>query len=246
MKSSAFWTRGALLVACSSAILGCTAGYLPVNFDGGDGGDGSVTNDAAVEAAPACAAVSGVDHTTCYPEGDVGTTARSGNVPGQRIQNFSFVGYPTAMGQPVVTSAGTKQVQLADFFDPAAQDFAIVVLAVVTAWNAASNQLSDELVARAPTYAPKKAVFVQVLQQGADINGSANVQDLDLWVSAHALNQTAVIDPTMLLKFPGVPTIVVLDARSMEILYSAMGAPPSMPVFLDKYLALVKTIPVKP
>lgn len=50
MRTSAYWLRNALFVASSCAFLGCTAGYLPVNLDGGDGGDGGATNDAAVEA----------------------------------------------------------------------------------------------------------------------------------------------------------------------------------------------------
>jgi hypothetical protein len=244
MKRSV-WLRTALSGACTIAFLGCSAEVLPLTSDAGMGGDGGSTKDGAAEATPGCA-VSGVDHTTCYPLGDLGTTARSGNVPGQRMQNFSFIGYPAAMGQPLVTKGGTTTVHLSDFFDPAAKKFAIVVLAVVATWSGASNTLSDDLVSRAAAYGPMKAVFVQVLQQGSNKKVGAKTKDLDLWVSDHALNQTAVLDPAGLLGFDTFPALVVLDARSMEILYSATGAPASVPALLDEYLNLVGSIPAKP
>lgn len=243
MKRSV-WLRTALSGACTLAFLGCSAEVLPLTSDTAPGGDGGILQDGASEAAPGCA-VSGVDHTTCYPLGDLGTTARAGDVPGQRMQNFSFIGYSAEMGKPVVTKGGTATVSLADFFDPAATKFAIVVLAAVASWNGASGTLGDDLVSRAAAYAPMKAVFVQVLQQGSSKKVAAKTKDLDLWVSDHALNQPAVLDPAMLLKVDAFPALVILDARSMEILYSATGAPASVPALLDEYLNLVGTIPVK-
>jgi len=244
MKRSV-WLRTALSGACTIALLGCSAEVPPLTSDTAAGGDGGALQDGAPEAAPGCIAVSGVDHTTCYPVADVGTTARSGDVPGQRMQNLAFTGYPTEMGQPVVTKGGTTTVHLSDFFDPTTKKFALVVLAAVAGWSGASNTLGDDLVSRAAAYGPLKAVFVQVLQQGSNKKVGAKTKDLDLWVADHSMNQTAVLDPATLLKVDAVPALVILDARSMEILYSATGAPASVSALLDEYLNLVGTIPVK-
>lgn len=201
---------------------------------------------------PQGGAVSGVDHTTPYPTTDIGTVARKGSVAGNRIQNYKFLGYGTdASATKLDTTKGTGTVQLADYFDPKSEKYSIIILNVAARWCGPCNQETTEIVGGiAAQYAPKKVVFVQAITEGLDYK-AATMDDLNGWISDHSNNFTTMLDPSqanlgVFFDRAAIPFNAVIDARSMEILYAGTGAPQDFGAFLDKYLGLVKTIPVKP
>jgi hypothetical protein len=199
-----------------------------------------------------CDAKSGVDKSTCYPTTDVGYTARKGSVAGNRIQNYKFIGYGTdASAAKVDTSKGTGTVQLADYFDPKSEKYAIIILNVAARWCGPCNQETDEIAGGiAAQYGPKKVVFVQAITEGLNYE-PATLNDLNAWIGDHTNNFTTMLDPNqtnlgVFFDRAAIPFNAVIDARSMEILYAGTGAPQDFAGFLDKYLNLVKTIQPKP
>ncbi len=231
---------GAVLAVCVSAV-GCSSstqdpGIVPPNNNNNN----------------VCDAKSGVDKTTCYPVADVGIVARKGSTPGNRIQNYKFVGYGTdASGTKLDTSTPTSTVQLADYFDPKSEKYSIIILNVAARWCGPCNQETDEIASGvAASYGPKKVVFVQAITEGLDYK-PATLDDLKGWIGDHTNNFTTMLDPNqanlgVFFDRAAIPFNAVIDARSMEILYAGTGAPQNFPAFLDKYLALVGTIQPKP
>ena len=234
------WFAGALL-ATSVATVGCSstpqdAGIVNPN-----------NNNTGL-----CDAKSGVDKTTCYPTGDVGITPRKGAASGNRIQNYKFVGHPTnASATKLDPNAPTSTVQLADYFDPKTERYAIIILNVAARWCGPCIQETDEVVnSIAPAYGPKKVVFVQAITEGLDYK-AATLDDLKGWMTDRSSNFTTMLDPNQanlgaFFDRAAIPFNAVIDARSMELLYTGTGAPQNFPQFLDKYLALVVATSPKP
>ena len=207
--------------------------------------------------ASTCDARSGVDKVTCYPALDVGINPRKGSVPGNRIQNYKFVGYPNdASATKLDTSKGTSTVQLADYFDPKREKYSIIILNVAARWCGPCVQETNEIVGGiSATYGAKKVVFVQAITEGLEYK-AATLDDLNAGVAergghATTINFTSMLDPNQanlgaFFDRAAIPFNAVLDARSMEILYAGTGAPPDISAFLDKYLALAASITPKP
>ena len=230
-----------LIVALSLVAwggLGCSAAGQDPGLVAGDGGT--------------CEARSGVDKVTCYPATDLGITPRKGTVTGNRIQNYKFVGYPTdASATKLDISKGTSTVQLADYFDPKSEKYAIIILNVAARWCGPCVQETNEIVGGiSAKYGAKKVVFVQAITEGLDYK-AATFDDLNGWIADRGSNITTMLDPNqanlgVFFDRAAIPFNAVLDARSMEILYAGTGAPPDISAFLDKYLALAASITPKP
>src|SRR5689334_10703155 len=95
-------------VLASSLLLGvmaCSSSNTPASQqDKGLEGPGVGAADSAPDVNP-----DGVP----YPSDHTGTIARKGTTPGNRIENFKFLGYPNAD-----TSQGLQPISLAQYFDP--------------------------------------------------------------------------------------------------------------------------------
>ncbi len=229
---------------------GCTAGYLPAGDGGLNVGDGGTSADAGNDAAPSCA-TSGVDHSTCYPTADIGTTPRKAGLAGQRIQNFAFDGRSTSMGISLTAPGTDTVIQLSDFFDPAAAKYAMLWISVVTRWAGPCNQMAGEMVPIATASIAKKVVFLQALTEGLDYK-PATSNDLDGWIVDVNIDFPLVKDPgaAFLGAFqgpqPAVPLNIVIDPRSMEIVSVSTGAPTDLQAWIDARLAQITSGPVKP
>lgn len=200
---------------------------------------------------------SGVDGVTCYPSKGIGTAPRVGDVYGDRISNRKFVGFrSTTSAAPVDTTKGTTVVQMADYFDPTASTYSLIVLDVCTRWCGPCSQLADEFASwRTTLYAQAGVAIIEVLTQGLDYKPST-VADLIGFIGDHSANFTVVMDPSA--KFAGsrlgdllddreaVPLIAVIDPRTMEILYRGVGVPYDLPKFLDMRLEQIQGRPPKP
>lgn len=199
---------------------------------------------------------SGVDGVTCYPTGDLGIAARTTKdgevVFGNRIANLQFVGFrATTTAAPLDVSKGTTIVQMADYYDPRAEKYSLIVAFACQRWCGPCNQTADQLAAGvAATYENKGVVFMQALTQGLDFKPTT-LSDLTGWAGDHKVNFTLLSDPAEHIfgnydVKAATPFIMMIDPRTMEILTFATGAPSYWPTFLDPWLKKMAEGPRKP
>jgi hypothetical protein len=166
-----------------------------------------------------------------YPAANVGYAARMGNVAGNQIKNYKFIGYPNAD-----TSKGLQTVALADYFDPqgktqipgGATGIKIIHLGVAAVWCVPCNDETDAIVPLVASLAQKGVVFVQALDDGPIQGTGATTGDLNGWVSRHRSNFTEMLDPAnanlgQFFDAAAIPWNAEIDARTMEILQAGVG-----------------------
>ncbi len=226
----------AVLVSSFSTV-GCSSSPPPIDPDKG------ITND---NNTGTCGTADQNPYGTCYPTADLGTSARKGTTPGNRIRNFTFVGYPwDNTAQKVDTSNGTKTISLAQYFDPDGKlgpngtGIKVIHITVAAVWCGPCNQETDAISGKsgAPGFAAELAdkgvVFVQALSDGAVTGTGATLNDLNIWINNHNSNFTEMLDPGVknlgvFFDAAAVPFNANIDARSMEILDAGVGFNPSL------------------
>jgi len=163
-----------------------------------------------------------------YPTKGIGVASRDGTKKGSVIQNFKFLGYPNE-GAVLNKKGNLKTVALADYYDPANKRFKLIHLVVSAVWCAPCNAETDAFVAAYPTLVDQGVVVVQGLSDGPDQSKGATQLDLDAWIDDHKSNFTQFLDPAVqklgvFFKAAAVPWNAYVDPRTMEILYSNVGA----------------------
>jgi len=205
---------------------------------------------------------SGVDGVTCYPTEGIGRDARPASTNqrravldayGDRIPNLKFVGFRAVTPElPMDTTQGTTVVQLADYFDPKAEKYSLIVLNACAVWCDLCHQLADELASGvASAYAPKGVVILQAITAGLDYKPSTTA-DLESYAQGHRANFSILADPgertlgIFDLQAPALPFLIVVDARTMEIVQYTTGKPVDLGRYFDRALATVHSRPPKP
>ena len=192
-----------------------------------------------------------------YPTSNIGYLARRGNVAGNVIQNYKFQGYmgPADGSAQTDTSAGLKNVALADFFDPQGKlgpngtGIKIIHLSVAAVWCGPCNDETDQTSSVAASLAQQGAVFVQALDDGAQVGTPATQTDLNTWIVKHKSNFTEMLDPGLknlgqFFDAAAVPFNANIDARTMEILSAGVGEPqPSVQQDVQRWLTWVSQNP---
>ena len=181
-----------------------------------------------------------------YPTADIGYNPRRGAVPGNRIANFKFLGYPEGD-----TSKPLSQVSLADYFDPEGRKYRIIHMVASSVWCGPCRQETEEIVQVKGDLLAKKVVFVQALVDGPVQGRGATKVDLDGWVADRGVNFTIMLDPGVknlgaFFNAAAVPWNADLDARTMEILSAAVGAPQDISEEVNKWLAWADKTPARP
>ena len=97
-------------------------------------------------------------------------------------------------------------------------------------WCPPCNQETEDTVQVAAALAAQKVVFVQAIDDGAIEGKPADKSDLDGWIMKHKSNFTELLDPGLtnygqFFDAAAVPWNANVDARTMEILSSGVGAP---------------------
>ncbi len=181
-----------------------------------------------------------------YPTKGIGIAARAGSSRGNVIQNFKFLGYPTA---PATANpkGDLKTVALADYYDPTSIHHKLIHLVVSAVWCTPCNQETVAIVAANPALAAEGVVVLQGLSDGPSTSKGATKLDLDSWIDDHKTNFTQFLDPrvTQLGAFfpaAAVPWNAYVDPRTMEILYSNVGQVEPKKT-ADKYLKWVNENP---
>jgi hypothetical protein len=172
-----------------------------------------------------------------YPADHLGFRARNNATvttapPGDRIQNFKFLGYPDAD-----ISKGLQPVALADYYDPEGKKYKIIHVSVSGVWCEWCIAETKALVPLVPQLKDKKVVYLTALSE--DIrHAPAQQKDLDFWINTYHPNYTQLLDPGNRNLGPfftsaGIPWNGNIDARSMEVLSSITSAPSTDGVTID-------------
>ncbi len=159
-----------------------------------------------------------------YPIDHVGTNARTGSTPGDRIQNFKFVGYP---GGDV--SQGLQPLSLADFFDPTESKYKLIHIQASGSWCIhcvneikAVSQIKADLDSR-------KVVWIVSLAEGTTLGQASTKADLDQWLQTYKAPYTHLLDPGNANLGPfyndaALPWNGNIRAKTMEIVTAGVGA----------------------
>lgn len=154
-----------------------------------------------------------------YPTEDIGTHVRSGSERGSIIANLRFSGY-------VPGASTTSRVQMADLYDPEGRTHDIVALLLASTYGMPSIDMTYSL---HQTGLPPRVDVVLILGS-ASLQQGAKLEDLAMWRAAIDLPQAwALLDsrfsqfPTVSRDLNGTPTIILLDARTMEIVSVRTG-----------------------
>jgi len=186
----------------------------------------------------------------CYPTANQGYNPRKGQVAGNRIPNFKFIGYRSANGAATPSTGDTETIQLADFFDPKGEKYKVIRVVVASVWCGPCNQETDYIVQNnlATDLNGQGAVFLQALSDGPVVGTGATLGDLQSWIGNHKSNFTSMLDPQVKnlgVFFPAsaVPFNATIDARSMEILSVELGFNSQMKADVTKWISWVNANP---
>jgi predicted small lipoprotein YifL len=163
-------------------------------------------------------------HTNA-PDGTPYPTSNLGPTTGQIAPNLTFQGYPSSN-----TSAGLKAVSFADLFDPSGKDHKVIYLSIGATWCSRCVEEASVILRTLPTYAPQGLVVVEVLVAGASAGYGPSQGELDGWIATNHTTWTVLADvrgrrTANQLDLPGVPSSMLIDARTMEIIHESAGAP---------------------
>lgn len=231
---------GILVALWAPSLSGCTgedAVLTPRSADAAAEGDGPTVEpeeaggaqDAASDADAAFSEMN--PYGIPYPTRAIGTRPRVGTNPGNVIANLKFTGY-------IPNATSTSGVQLADVFDPQGRTHDIVALLLSGLWDIVSEQMMVELQAGAPT----RVALVSVLGEGSTREVAAKPQELPTWrLKAGVPSAWYLLDPAF-AEFPvplyshvALPSLIILDARTMEIVYAEDGKPGQMKTVLETF-----------
>jgi hypothetical protein len=222
----------AVLAASLAAASACTTtSVVFVGSDGGGDPDGSSDgptidpepDGSVADATPQADAPSGEKNPygIPYPTKFIGFRVRSGSTRGEVLADLSFTGY-------LPNATTTSTIRLASVFDPEGRTHDIVALLLVSSWDANSGQLMNQL-----SSLPARVATFAVLGEGASPGMAATAAALDTWRAKTATAKTMwnALDPEWTQFGPlyadvmAVPVVVILDARTMEIVSSEAGRP---------------------
>lgn len=210
-------------VLAASLVLGLAACTSSNTINGGGGGD----QDKGLTGDGESAANSAPDQNpdgVAYPTDNIGTVPRKGSTPGNRIQNFKFLGYPDGD-----VSQGLKPISLAQFFDPEGKKYKIIHIQASGVWCVWCQRETTTLATMKADLEAKNTVWLMSLAEGK-VQGTPSTQaDLNTWIANYKAPYTQWLDPGNANLGPfyhaeALPWNANIDATTMEILTAAEGA----------------------
>ena len=158
-----------------------------------------------------------------YPQENIGTLPRKLDVPGNRIRNFKFLGYPNAN-----VASGLKPVSLAQFYDPTGSRYQVIHIQASGVWCTVCQAETEVVVPLKSELDAKKIVWLVSLAEGPTPGTASKQKDLDGWIGKFGSPFTHWLDPNNANLGPfydrsALPWNANIDARTMEILTSGTG-----------------------
>lgn len=161
-----------------------------------------------------------------YPTDHLGGAKRVAARAGQRIPNFTFVGYPEAD-----RAGGLQTISLADYYDPDQNHHKLLHLQVAATWCSICSSECDATVKVKEPLASEGVVYLEVVVNGARLGVGPSLDEIDGWMTRHEQNFSIAIDgrarrlASIGIDGSVMPWDVLVDTRTMEILDSSGGAP---------------------
>lgn len=177
-----------------------------------------------------------------YPTDYLGTAPRVASRAGSRINNFSFKGYLDSSRE-----GGLQTISLAHFYDPTGVRYKVIQLAAMATWcSICASQAEASVSVHAPL-AKRGVAFVEVMINGKDQSTGPALVEVEEWMTTHNTTFTVLIDAKARRTYPlgvyAVPWNALIDARTMEILDSGIGAPRDIVEYIASGLSFVETQP---
>lgn len=177
-----------------------------------------------------------------YPTESIGTSARAGSKPGNKISNYKFLGYPDGD-----TSRGLQPISLASFYDPTGRTYKLIHIAASGVWCVYCQKEAEALAPIMDKVKAKKVVWLMSLAEGPTPGSRSTQKDLDGWMAQYPNKHTYVLDPGnanlgVFYDAAALPWNGNINARTMEILSSGVGAKTTAKEIeeeLDEWLAKV-------
>lgn len=159
-----------------------------------------------------------------YPTDNVGTRARVGSTPGNRIANYKFMGYPD--GNP---ASGLQPMSLAQFYDPTGQTHKLIHIQASGVWCVYCQKEAQTVAPMTKELADRKVVWIISLAEGPAQGSAATQKDLDGWINEFKDAVPHVLDPAnknlgVFYDAAALPWQANINAETMEILSSGTGA----------------------
>lgn len=218
-------------------VSACAANTVVTDPNGSSGSSGTPT-DRGVEGGeqnPTTAPdknPAGVD----YPTQGIGTTV------GAVMQNYKFLGYPD--GDP---SKGLQPMSLAQYFDPQGAKYKMIHVQASGTWCTYCRSETRMVIPLKAQLEAKKILWVVSLAEGPSQGTPSTKEDLDKWISQFKWDAPHLLDSGNKNFGPfydaaALPWNVNIDAKTMKILSSGVGAPQSEKALMDELDAQLKKI----
>jgi hypothetical protein len=210
------------------ALVGCTSRPLDVP---------ATEDDTSNPVAPLGASEGDFRPVAAYPPGPYGSELRA------VIENHAFLGWrdPVRSG---FDPNRLERIELADFYDPRGGGTELIVVNASAVWCPACRaEMRDiDVGGLSETYRQRKVVLLGTLFEDANFN-PAKPEDLELWGNRlnFFLDFPLALDPGLKLgpyfAQSVTPLNLVIDARTMQIIFVQMGYSGSLWSFVNSELA---------
>lgn len=225
------FTAMLLGIACSSTTSPSNSTAAGTDTTGDD--DDSKSSTTKKKDASASEVEPGGDvnpYGVAYPTANIGRQVRKGSTPGNVMENFKFYGYIDGD-----SSGERKRVSLADYFDPEMKKYKVVHIQASGGWCGPCNEETKEVAKTYEQIADLKVAYIIALTEGYTRGVASTWDDLGKWLSIRDPKVTNVLDPGnqalgVFYDPTAMPWNANLDARTMEVLSSGVGAPAKGPL----------------
>lgn len=223
------------VAACSSSnsTAGTDGTATPTNQDKGLGGGGDTAAATAPDTNPA-----GVP----YPTANIGTNPRAGTTKGNTLANYKFLGYPDGD-----MTKGLQPISMATLFDPTGSTVKLIHIQASGSWCVYCQAETKTITPMRQKLADRKVAWIISLAEGATPGTPSTTADLNKWVAQFKAPYTQLLDPANKNFGPfydaaALPWNANIDAKTMEILSSGVGATTTEQAILDDVDLWIKTI----
>ena len=224
---------GALAACSSSNSTDGTGTPTPTNQDKGLGGDNDQSAATAPDKNP-----DGVP----YPTANIGTNPRAGTTKGNTLANYKFLGYPDGD-----MTKGLQPISMATLFDPTGAKVKLIHIQASGSWCVYCQEETKTITPMRQMLADRKVTWIISLAEGPTPGTPSTSADLNKWISQFKAPYTHLLDPANKNFGPfydaaALPWNANINAKTMEILSSGVGATTTQQAILDDLDLWIKTI----
>lgn len=179
-----------------------------------------------------------------YPTDRIGGSKRIGNVPGDRIPNLTFQGYPDAD-----RSQGLRPISLADYFDPGQRRNKLLHVQVAATWCSICRSVAQATNIAKEPLGQRGVAYLEVVVSGPSQGLGPSLPQFDEWLTQNEATYSSVLDvrarrlASIGVRGDVMPWDIVVDTRTMEILDSSGGAPADIGLYAKVFLDFVSQNP---